>query len=1089
VTDWGPATEAETAMRDALRAADQELYFRILARTELLLPVSSEALAGRAPMGWGTWNSGGRTHVLAFTSAESMRACLAEHAGSARRIAYHELAGAWPNHEWWLAVNPGLPIEGYLPPWFVTQLARGDVRMPGRTTGVRRRAYATTPADSTANDIGAEQTFQPFGGRVQSPFPRGAGAAAATGARREAARATATAARDAFTPTPPPQPDEPIEAEMVDADSASVPSAGAHSAGRSATASGRPTGPSRRPRRHDATIIDAEIIESTVLGMTALDAMVVNATVIDASTFESDIIDATLIDLSVEDTGARAARMRRTGTQAGLTAAPSAAADEPTRAGRAHRTGDSASRRVDPAAAANDASPTRPINLRTTPPADATQRIDPRAAEAARAAADAAPAPDVTQRIDPRAAAAARAAAQAPGGPAPDATQRIDAQSRPDTPPADATQRIDPAAAEAARPTVRAARRPAPDATQRIDPRGGADASPPRPINLGTGSTPPLDATQRIDPRAAQAARAAADAARGGAAEATQRIDLDADPSPTRRIDIPRRGTSAHDGSPDVDAPAAATHSDGTPRETNIDDGVTADSSMWPADDVAPDESAATGVSAGPAWTAGAPRAWTGTAGAAADDVDADHEFADDADDATMVVTAGDIHAEATTVAAAATAATAETTADETTVTTGPDAESAEASRASGRTDESDVAAPTAEPNAAAGFVPANETESVLLGAATSGETEQFLSTLLLARVLVPIPADASPDSQLSDEAFPWRREEVDGQQYLVVFTSAERMSEFLGDDAVAITAKFIQLIHVWPDLKWAFAVNPGSPVAAMLPGIQIKALAAWADDVGLTDDEDFGAYDDARVPPPTPNLPVVMQKPIAAAQVDYYLERGYDRASGFVHRATEVMHLHTPAALIASLGLTYSGSPFHRDASEIYLLRWSAFRPDLYRIPYGGQHEAAMRAMQGWIIERAPFRGNGFAPAEDGQVIAEFKVDSIRLPHGAQMWRLTSDGRKTLIALLDADECLWRPARGVDSEAVWDPAVPVIPPTPSVEAAKPVTAPTNRALGADSSDDPLDPRWRGTGRRGTSRSTGTDTGTRTGRAARSGER
>jgi len=399
------------------------------------------------------------------------------------------------------------------------------------------------------------------------------------------------------------------------------------------------------------------------------------------------------------------------------------------------------------------------------------------------------------------------------------------------------------------------------------------------------------------------------------------------------------------------------------------------------------------------------------------------------------------------------------------------------------------VAAPAAEPNAAAGFVPANETESTLLAAANSGETEQFLSTLLLAKVLVPIPADASPDSQLDDEAFPWRREEVDGQQYLVVFTSAERMSEFLGDEAVAITAKFIHLIHVWPDLKWAFAVNPGSPVSAMLPGIQIKALAAWADDVGLTDDEDFGEYDDARVTPPAPNLPVVMQKPIAAAQVDYYLERGYDRASGFVHRATEVMHLHTPAALITSLGLTCSGSPFRRDAAEIYLLRWPAFRPDLYRIPYGGQHEAAMRAMQGWIIERAPFRGNGFAPAEDGQVIAEFKVDSIRLPHGAQMWRLTSDGRKTLIALLDADECLWRPARGVDSEAVWDPSVPVIPPTPSVEAAKPATGPTNGASSADPSDDPLDPRWRGSGRRGTNRSTGTGTGTRPGRAARSGER
>jgi hypothetical protein len=384
----------------------------------------------------------------------------------------------------------------------------------------------------------------------------------------------------------------------------------------------------------------------------------------------------------------------------------------------------------------------------------------------------------------------------------------------------------------------------------------------------------------------------------------------------------------------------------------------------------------------------------------------------------------------------------------------------------------------------APGFAPANDTEQRLLEAAGDGQTEQFLSTLLLSKVLVPVPPGASAQARLDDADFPWRRDEVEGQPYLVVFTSPERMAEFLGDDVVAINAKFIQLIHVWPDVKWAFAVNPGSPVGAMLPGIQIKALAAWADDAGLTDDEGFGVYDDGNEPEPTQNAPVVMQKPIASSQVDYYLERGYDRASGFVHRATEVMHMHTPAELIAALGLTYNGSPFRRDATEVYLLRWVAFRPDLYRIPYGGQHEAAMRAMQGWMIERAPFRGNGFAPAEDGQVIAEFKVDSIRLPHGAQMWRLTSEGRKTLIAMFDADEGLWRPVRGVDSDAVWDPAVPVVPPTPSVEAARPAPAAVRRARTGDPSEDPLDPRWRGSGRRGTRASDGTADP-----RARSGER
>src|SRR3954463_6438563 len=142
VTDWAPATDAEVAMRDALRTDDQETYFRILSGVDLLLPVSAEALAGLAPLGWGTWSTGGRTHVLAFTSTAALQACLADYTGSARRVPYAELADTWPNLEWWLAVNPGLPIEGYLPAWFVAQLSRGDLRLPGRTLGARARVGA-----------------------------------------------------------------------------------------------------------------------------------------------------------------------------------------------------------------------------------------------------------------------------------------------------------------------------------------------------------------------------------------------------------------------------------------------------------------------------------------------------------------------------------------------------------------------------------------------------------------------------------------------------------------------------------------------------------------------------------------------------------------------------------------------------------------------------------------------------------------------------------------------------------------------------------------------------------------------------------
>ena len=67
------------------------------------------------------------------------------------------------------------------------------------------------------------------------------------------------------------------------------------------------------------------------------------------------------------------------------------------------------------------------------------------------------------------------------------------------------------------------------------------------------------------------------------------------------------------------------------------------------------------------------------------------------------------------------------------------------------------------------------------------------------------------------------------------------------------------------------------------------------------------------------------------------------------------------------------------------------------------------MAAMEGWVIERPPFRGNGFAPTESTDVIAEFKVDSVRLPHGAQLWRLRADGSSALVAVLDADGPSWR--------------------------------------------------------------------------------
>jgi hypothetical protein len=276
----------------------------------------------------------------------------------------------------------------------------------------------------------------------------------------------------------------------------------------------------------------------------------------------------------------------------------------------------------------------------------------------------------------------------------------------------------------------------------------------------------------------------------------------------------------------------------------------------------------------------------------------------------------------------------------------------------------------------------------------------------------LPVADGLDASLRPGDEGFAWRIEQVDGRTCVVVFTSDKQFASHLDEKAEALGVRFVQLIRTWPDPSWSLMVNPGTPIAMTLAGGQIRALASSAAEVGLDDDageaRDSASIQTGRMVAAAVALPPMMQKVIAPAQVAWYLERGYDRVCGFVHRGAELAHLRTPAQLASGLGLRYEGSPFDPDASEVFVLRWPAYLPNLYRIPYGGRTEAAMAAMEGWVIERAPFRGNGFAPADSGDVIAEFKVDSVRLPHGAELWRLCDDGTSQLVARLDADGPAW---------------------------------------------------------------------------------
>jgi len=139
-------------------------------------------------------------------------------------------------------------------------------------------------------------------------------------------------------------------------------------------------------------------------------------------------------------------------------------------------------------------------------------------------------------------------------------------------------------------------------------------------------------------------------------------------------------------------------------------------------------------------------------------------------------------------------------------------------------------------------------------------------------------------------------------------------------------------------------------------------------------------------------------------------------------NRLQDVRELNTPARLVRGLGLVWEGSPFSAADEAIHVIRWPAVRPALFRRPLGGIDEWSMGIIPGgWVIEKAPFHGSGYASGE-GPAIPEFKVDSVRLPHGAELWRIDRSGKETLVAVYDADLRRWT-RRDADAAAFGRPS------------------------------------------------------------------
>lgn len=278
-------------------------------------------------------------------------------------------------------------------------------------------------------------------------------------------------------------------------------------------------------------------------------------------------------------------------------------------------------------------------------------------------------------------------------------------------------------------------------------------------------------------------------------------------------------------------------------------------------------------------------------------------------------------------------------------------------------------------------FAPANEAEEAMTVARRAGDSEQLISALLGAELHVPLLPGGGPSLDITDPEFPWWTEETGDGVVAPVFTSEARLRGRLGiphGDVGFVIVDVHPLVDAWPNPTWTMVVNPATPMTATLSGAMVARLAerlreVAADPLGVLDPD--GEWWSAEPGPDGVALQVV----IPHNAVGYYLDAGYDRVAGKVHRCPPPGRRLTPAVLYLRLGLVEPGSPFALTDEAVHVIRWRPVGP---------------RAQE-WRDNPQP------------------RTAATALPDGAQLVRVRSDGSEEVLARFEAAGRGWVPSSG----------------------------------------------------------------------------